>query len=266
MIRVIVFSKDRPFQCESLVRSLRDQATGIDEIVVVASATLPGAREGYVVLERESRCRLIFERSSCVRELPALFTDADFVGLAVDDQTFFRPSDYGLASRALVEDEAFLWSWRLSGKVGTTEDRGSWWRCTQGAPGPYGYLFHTDGSLYEKKALVRFLDRAIPTWRFSEYTPNDFEGRAVGYAIGRHVGPFEKTCVSFQLNKVTSAAAARAPWFSMPETQTEALVDAFLAGRRFDNETFYRVAPGWARETHVSATREAAEFYASLIR
>lgn len=267
MIRVIVFSKDRPFQVESLVRSLRELATGVDEIVVVAVASTSAAREGYLVMRQETGCKLVFEAQpgASTRELQALFEGADFVGFTVDDQLFFRPSDYRLAARALVEDDAFLWSWRLSAKLTVTDDRGLWWRCSSGE-GSYGYLFHTDGSLYETKALVAFFDRALPAWRVGRYTPNDLEGRTVRYARGLHVGPFEKTCVSFALNKVTTAVGATALWCAVAETTPEALIEAFLAGRRFDNAAFYLRAAEWSAGTHVPATQEAARFYASLIR
>jgi hypothetical protein len=267
--RLIVFSKDRPFQCESLLRSIRDWVIGIDDVVVVAQASFPRSQEAYELLRDitygPAGWRLIFERGSCTQELDALLIDADFVGFAVDDQVFFRPSDYQLAARALVVEKAFLWSWRLSSNPGVTESRGDWWTCAGGA-GPYGYLFHTDGSFYEKTALVTFLDRAIPTWRSARYTPNDLEGRAVRYARGLHVGPQKKTCVSFAVNKVTTAAGATTAWCASAETTVEALVDSFLIGKRLDNETLYTRADVWAAATHVAATQEAAKFYASLIR
>ena len=142
----------------------------------------------------------------------------------------------------------------------------------------YGYLWHSDGALYRTATYTETLYRFLPDWRTADYTPNDLEAAVAGRKpkwaarVGPHLGPLTPTCITWQLNRVQTRYGS--PAAEIPETNTDALAAAYLAGKRVDNEKLYaalrenplRWNPPGARPTHVYACEEASRFWAGCVR
>lgn len=285
MIRLIIFSMDRALQCDSLLRSLSNYASGLYDIVVIVRTSSHLHLEAYDRLAA-LHPRVRFWRQTLKQSASMLLSDAldgaDFISLAVDDQVYFAPVDFMHAAMALEDERAFVWSWRLGHTLGITEYLGTYWRCpSEIRHRDYGYVFHTDGSLYRRKHFVAVLDRCLPDWRRGPYIPNDIE-RACAAAretwarsVGPHLGPYEQACITFQINKEqTTLGTYGAPWRSTPGTRLDQLAQAFLNGAHVANGALYDTirtallpaARAAGLPTHVPATLEAAMCYESLVR
>lgn len=285
MITLIVFSKDRAMQLDSLLRSVKDHCTGIDSI--------------WVVMKSSNELHFLANNRVCVEHqivkghpaITLLEQEDDLGGLgwhmawalkeaqtghtafAVDDMIFYRPSDFSRAAGVLDSVPAFVWSWRYGADRPHSVRAGfDFWR------GPGGYAWHVDGSLYRTTDYVRTLSEFYPDWRAAVQTPNDLEGVVASQMDARnntlvHVGPLEATCMTWQINQAhATTGVTRAPFVAIPETQLDALAEAYLAGRRVDNAKLYADLSWTTRfqkragQSHVEACVEAAMFYASLIR
>ena len=144
----------------------------------------------------------------------------------------------------------------------------------------YGYLWHTDGALYKTADYTKMLDQYLPDWRTGAYTPNDLEGlvaarkREWAPHVGPHLGPIKPTCITWQLNLARRDYASGSPAFELPETRLDVLAQAYLEGKRVDNEKLYaalqsdpfRFNQGGDRPTHVRACEEASRFWAECVR
>lgn len=290
MIALVVFSKDRAMQLDSLLRSVYDHCTGIDQVAVVAKASSQLHIDAYKKLNESVLADMNISGPDGGLPVGADIDDwlhgTDHVALAVDDMTFYRPSDFKKAVFSVEEHLAFVWSWRL----GMTESHTERCECPFDEANPhwlapalssdrdYGYLFHSDGALYKTKDYVAKLDRCLPDWRTGSYTPNDLEAAVAARAriwkplVGPHLGPLKPTCITWQLNRVQTKYGS--PAAEIPETNVDALAKAYLAGKRVDNDELYadlqenaiRFNPPGSRPTHVYASEQASKFYAGLIR
>jgi hypothetical protein len=281
MITLVVFSKDRAMQLDSLLQSVKDHCTGIDRVMVVAKASNALHAEAYRRLRKDGEYDdIVCDDVPIGRELSLAIEDSVHTALAVDDMTFYAPSDFKKATEELNAEGAFVWSWRLGWrKPGVEWDFETFWYCSALSPDPdYGYLWHTDGSLYKTEHYVRTLDMHLPDWRTGSYTPNDLEAAVVARAkrwkplVGPHLGPLQPTCITWQLNRVQMKYGS--PAAEIPETNVDALAKVYLEGKRVDNDALYgmlnanplRWNPPGARPTHVYACEEASRFWASCIR
>jgi len=272
---------DRALQCDSLLRSIDDNVTGISRVVVIARATTELHERAYGELAFDGD--LWMENGvPCSTLLADAVDGCTYVTLAVDDQVFYRPTDFTNAIGTFEDEKAFVWSWRLGHKTGVTSARTDHWICSAAGTRDesYRYLFHSDGALYRRGDYVRLLDRYVPGWQKRALIPNDLEAgpaaaqREWQMSVGPHVGPLEATCMTWQLNKESSTRGRYgAPWCEIPETRLDALAEAFLAGRRVDNVKLYADTSWTTRfqrhdslPTHVYACEEASRFYADLIR
>ncbi|MBV8722853.1 MAG: hypothetical protein JO277_11915 [Candidatus Eremiobacteraeota bacterium] len=293
---LIVFSKDRAMQLDSLLRSVRDHCMGIDRVAVVARTSSDLHRSAYLALAKH------FDDVDCILEDTAglglalscavgagavkphgepeaqvtRFPLHDHLAFAVDDMLFYRPSDYRFAVRALEAADGFVWSWRL-GHPWPAHDP-YWVRAPWLPHADYGYLFHTDGSLYRTNEWTCLLDRCFPAWTTMQCTPNDIEGTVAARKAewiadaGPHLGPPQPTCITWQVNRVQTKYGS--PAAEIPETHIDVLAAAYLAGKRVDNERLYTrlqrdalsFNPPGTRPTHIYACEEASRFYASTIR
>jgi hypothetical protein len=270
---------DRAMQCDSLLSSIRDHVTGVDRVVVIARATSELHERSYELLA-DTRAGVSVLRESADRTLPWLLSNVingvDYVCINVDDQIFYRPSDFGAAVAALAIEAAFVWSWRLGYMQGQTTRQGDYWAAMDAQDEIYRYLWHSDGALYRQRDYVSMLDERIPEWRTRTLIPNDLEGLVVrgGIPTGLHLGPPRATCMTWQINKESSTAGVwGGAWRTVPGTELDELARAYLAGKRVDNAALYadtswttRFNPPGAYPTHVSACEEASLFYASLIK
>jgi len=295
MITLIIFSKDRAMQLDSLLRSIEDHCTGIDSIWVCAKTSSQLHVDAYSRLAMERRpadehrypkvCFL--HQEDMPPELEPLgkimawpLQKTEHIALAVDDMTFYRQSNFEAAALYLnVEPQAFVWSWRLGHSPAATVRGAKTWECSPFVDDPdYKYMFHSDGALYRTADYVNMLDKWLPYWKTGNYTPNDLEAavaaRRADWAplVGPHIGPLEQTCITWQLNRVQTKYGS--PAAEIAETNVDALAQAFLDGRRVDNEKLYellqkdatRFNPPGTRPTHVYASEEASRFWAGCVR
>lgn len=273
-------------QLDSLLRSVRDNCTGIDWIAAVVDASSDLHERAYDMLAAEYEelggFRMLRQRAvgGLGMGLGAACKHGDHLALAVDDQLFYAPSDFRTAAHELDAEGAFVWSWRLGWrKPGVEWDAETFWFCSALSSDPdYGYLWHTDGALYKTADYVRMLDRFLPDWRTGNYTPNDLEAAVAARAarwkpsVGPHLGPLSPTCITWQLNRAQTKYGS--PAAEIPETNVDALAQAYLEGKRVDNEKLYEALradplqwnPPGARPTHVYACEEASRFWAGCVR
>jgi len=294
VIETIIFSMDRAMQCESLLRSMDDMCTGINHITVICRATGQLHEDAYTRLmseERKVSTTFIqegrgFGLAAALEDTVRTAPDGSYVCINVDDQIYYRPADFRYAVSVLVERYAFVWSWRLGDPDWhhPNPHRGGYW-LRENSPGrDHGYLWHSDGALYCREDYLRVLDGAAAAaeagleWKKQSLTPNHLETIGVTHPHlwrnRRHVGPSKPCCMTWQVNKEsTTAGRFGAPWKTVPETELDVLAQAFLNGKRVQNDLLYK-DHSWTQRfqqpdgipTHVRACEEASKFYASLIR
>lgn len=280
----IVFSLDRALQLESLLRSMDDLCFGLSRVVVLWNASTKLHEDAYTHLRSAQRkTQVVFVRDD--QRLGQILGEVvegapeTFLALHVDDQVYFRSSDFGQAEEVLGLD-AFVWSWRL-GRAAFCETNEDEWRVRLGdtIDRDYSYLWHSDGAVYDRQKWLNVLNHINPTWREHCTTPNAVESMAattrVGWPPGTiHAGPLQATTMTWQLNKETTTEGKYgAPWCVIPETELDALAEAFLAGKRVNNERLY-ADKSWTRKfqvgdsarTHVRACAESSRFFAGLIK
>lgn len=285
MITLVVFSKDRAMQLDSLLRSVREHCTGIDDVAVIARASSELHTESY----RCVRDTDLYDAFVCDgpgnatpigQHLDIALLNYSHVALAVDDQIFYAPSDFAKAAATIDLVRAFAWSWRL-GRNNNTDNlyNDDHWVCSPLTDDrDYGYPFHSDGALYKKTDYMMMFDKYLPDWRTGQYTPNDLEAAVAGQkarwaaVVGPHLGPLEPTCITWQVNRVQTKYGS--PAAEIPETNVDALAKAYLEGKRVNNDILYAMLqadplcwnPPGARPTHVYASEQASKVWASCIR
>lgn len=291
MITLVVFSKDRAMQLDSLLRSMRDNCRGISHVHVVAKASSRLHIDAY---KRLSKTDLLYDEltidgpggglplgryvADALVHGPA--NPSDHVALAVDDMLFYRASDFADAAEKLDRVRAFVWSWRLGRKADTDNlYNESYWIGSPLTSDPdYGYTFHSDGAVYRTSDYVMMLDKYLADWRAGAYTPNDLEAAVASHRarwapiVGPHIGPLKPTCITWQLNRVQTKYGS--PAAEIVDTKVDVLAERYLNGLRVDNEKLYamleenafRFNPPGARPTHVYASEEASRFWVSCIR
>lgn len=283
-------------QLDSLLRSVKDHCTGIGHVAVLAKAssqlhidTYKRLREGELydeltVAGPDGGLPLGHDLA-CLTDDYAEGIPTDHLALAVDDQLFYAPSDFTKAAFSLDEHQAFVWSWRLGRPMSHQpcacpfdEADPHWLVSALYSDADYGYLWHSDGALYKTADYLKMLDKYLPDWRTGTYTPNNLEAAVAGRKRdwaphrGPHLGPLSPTSITWQLNRVQTKYGS--PAAEIPETNTDALAQAYLEGKRVDNDALYGVLnanplrwnPPGARPTHVWACEEASEFWASCVR
>jgi hypothetical protein len=288
MITLVVFSKDRAMQLDSLLRSVKDHCTGIDWVTVIYQGSTDLHFDAYQKVASLDDVHLTMYPQHSVPIGAALLdavADSDYVALAVDDMTFFEPSDFKKAAFSLGEHQGFVWSWRLGRPMSHQpcacpfdEADPHWLVSALYSDADYGYLWHSDGALYHTADYIAALDMFLPDWRTGAHTPNDLEAAVAGHkakwaaSVGPHLGPLAPTCITWQLNRVQTRYGS--PAAEIPETNTDALARSYLDGKRVDNEKLYaalrenplRFNPPGARPTHVYACEEASKFWAGCVR
>lgn len=278
-------------QLDSLLRSVKDHCTGIDRVTVIYRGSTDLHFKAYQEVARTQTIDVALHPQHSVplgRVLDDAVHEFDHVALAVDDMTFYRPSDFKKATFSLDEHGAFVWSWRPGLRrdhienercVCPFDEADPHWIASALDPDPdYGYLWHSDGALYMTGMYLRRLDEWLHDWRTGAYTPNDLEAalacqkRRWATSVGPHLGPLEPTCITWQVNRVQTLYGS--PAAEIPETNTDALARDYLEGKRVDNDALYgalcanplRWNPPGVRPTHIYACEEASRFWASCIR
>lgn len=220
--------------------------------------------------------------SSLPAKILELTQDVDYVSLAVDDMVYFRQASFATAIHLMEDDpEIELWSWRIG--VDRNPDpsvkihQNYWTVEHKGRPLPYNYIFHTDGSVYRRATLAKWLAE-LP--QNKPMTLNIVEGH-LWILYGReperfntaplHAGPLQQSCVTWQINRVSPTATAKfhAESYSAPAY----LLERYLEGARLDYSALFgsdewlahlnRNSASW---THVAPTQEAVELWHRMVK
>jgi hypothetical protein len=208
--------------------------------------------------------------------------DADFISFAVDDMVYFQHASFAYAATVMQDNPAIcVWSWRLGADLqrhpNMKINEEYWTLQHQGLGIPYGYVFHTDGSLFRRAVLERWLVTLKPR---TGITLNDIESKLwdtyrnhpESVDIGElHAGPSKQACITWQINKVSLGGSHH--YIEDPRTKAEYLLQAYLHGASLD----YSLLPegtSWIKElnrtymlphTHIAPIAQAVEVWAACM-
>lgn len=239
-INLILFSKDRAFQCEGLLSSLKTNCNIFDKINVITKATTGEFREAYDILEKEYKD---------VNFIPETDFKEDVIGAMEGDYTCFMVDDL-IAYRKLKNVENVtgiglmtqqsngFFSLRLGRNIKWCEQKDfaesneyeccfefEWNEQTK----YWAYPFSMDGHIFRT-------DYILPMIKDREYTnPNKLE---IAFNRYKDTAPKYMSCfnesvvVSIPVNRVSDTASA-SYGEKYPHTAKE-LNDRFLKGERLD--------------------------------
>lgn len=178
----LCFSKDRPFQLDGYIRSMRRFLKYPVSLTVLYKATDPDILEGYECLKREHPEVSFVQESDfgaqTLRWLAGVETPLVFFGC--DDVVFYQPVDMALVEAVLREHPSVLgFSLRLGLNIRHTHTHEDvvphpafitespvlrWvWR---GRPSDWGYPFEVNGTIY-RTAFIRTLFQSLEKIRAS---------------------------------------------------------------------------------------------------
>jgi len=282
----LAFSWDRPLQLWGLVKSILDNTDlKAEQIRCICKSSDEKYRRLYDVVGAELGCRIVHQRNYLCELILELSQEADFVSLAVDDMMYFRGASFSEAIEVLREEpQVCIWSWRIGADLQPNKDlmlRNTHWLVPHAtAVMPYGYVFHTDGSVFRKSDLEQWLG-FIPRRVRGAFNLNHLEAYLAeltrqarqALRIGKlHAGPLVQACVTWQINKVSDVGGAG--FCETEQTRPDSLREVFENGGRLDYSALY-ARTDWLLEcnencesppTHVAATRRASNLWASLMR
>jgi hypothetical protein len=250
---VVIFSKDRACQLDSLLRSLRDHfCAQTGGITVLYRATTEAFRSGYDALIKRStikgitwRCEKSF--SDDVGDIVGGLGNDSLVMFLTDDAVMFKPCALDpvlavftgrhlfvslRASRTYAEDTppefiakgAYLeWKWNYSKRRWVT----------------WNYPFSVDGNIFHARHLRKVVGR------ISFKAPNSFEGRMHAYRhtwwvkrIPYALAAEEAVVFNNPLNRVQTEGRT---WHR--NVTAEYLNERYLGGLEIDNSELYRAVP-----------------------
>ena len=236
MIDCLVFSCDRAFQLDGLLRSVDERGVPYATVTVLAHNWSEGDhRESLAILRGEHP-----DVEFVVCEGPAAFEANVRAFLAVDgrvvfhtdDDVFFRAPEAGLLDRPEVVSLRLgrNTTWCQTNGVAQAPPESMRWRWRNGEE-DFGYPLSINATVYDVSDLVPLLD-------FAFGHPTELEGRLADRR-GRFtpewmVAGEHSCCVSLPVN-VTSPWS-RCPRGADPAYQPDALCARYLAGWRMDFE------------------------------
>jgi hypothetical protein len=258
-LKIVIFSKDRACQLDSLLRSLIDNFhVSFSGITVLHRATTAEFIEGYSILKLKNIVEGITWQpeknfSEDVRGIVGACDDDSLIMFLVDDAIIFRPCilDYILnvfspkhlfislrASRAYPADtppefktngEFLEWKWNYSKRKWVT----------------WNYPFSMDGNIFHARHLKKVVQK------ISFEGPNSLEGRMHGY---RHawwikrtpwaLAPLDAVVFNNPLNRVQTEGET---WHR--DVTAEQLNTKYKEGFSIDNSVLYNSRPD---STHFS--------------
>jgi hypothetical protein len=250
---IVIFSKDRACQLDSLLRSLRDNFRGQHSgITVLYKATAPAYANGYEKLKQFSGNDTISwqqEKSfqnDAARILNGLDPDS-LVMFLVDDDSMFRPCVLDEILDAFTDEHLFI-SLRVSRaykadtppKFLRTDTFLEWkWNFSKRRWVTWNYPFSIDGNIFHAKHIQKIISKII----FE--APNSFEGRMHAFRhhwwvkrIKKALTPLEPAVFNNPLNKVQVESDT---WHG--DVSAASLNEAFLSGMRINNAALYSARP-----------------------
>lgn len=252
-VKALIFTKDRPLQCEALIESLRHY-TQIDPFDV--HVLYPNQFELYRPTVRSSSgVHWHGEDGSFDAALRALFStrgpfdiDTDAVLLLVDDCFFFRDTSLRSAAGCLRDNRSVLsFSMRLGRNIrrGPSMVHGSkvsFWRWAA-ASWHWGYPFSISCDLH-RVSLVREVLASRDTFTI----PNDLESAGVLYCFKNRVPTFN---AMFNGHSVAACLDANRvqdfhpnAFHGGPEVSAQNLISAYQQGQRLDWRSYEGITPG----------------------
>jgi hypothetical protein len=259
-LTIVIFSKDRACQLDSLLRSLGDHFhSAYLSITVLYKATSPAFNNGYelakkiCVLEttawRPERSFQADVAAICSRCNPE-----SLVMFLVDDDIVFKPCVLDEVLNAFSDEHLFI-SLRASRAYGpdtppefiTTTPYLEWkWNYSKRRWVTWNYPFSVDGNIFHVSHISKIVKK------ISFEAPNSFEGRMHTYRhhwwvkrIKKALAPPNAAVFNNPLNRVQVESET---WHG--NMSPESLNTAFLSGLRIDNAALYRAQPG---ATHFDA-------------
>jgi hypothetical protein len=252
-LNIIIFSKDRACQLDSLLRSLRDHFHAPHAgITILYKATGPAFSEGYNRLMKhvavdgvQWRTERIFpdDVAAICNRLGA----ESLLMFLVDDDVVYRPCALDPILDAFTDEHLFI-SLRAS-RVYTadaapeflrTEPYLEWkWNYRKRGCVTWNYPFSCDGNIFHAKHIKKIISK------ITFEAPNSFEGRmhTCRHAwwvkrIKKALAPMDAFVFNNPLNKVQAEGET---WHE--NVSPESLNDAFLSGMRINNAALYRARP-----------------------
>jgi hypothetical protein len=245
MLHIIIFSKDRACQLDSLLRSIRDHfAVPIQRIDVLYRSSGDDFSRGYEqTISRKILPNISWTAETSFRQnltdKVAELDDKDLVMFLVDDDVVFRRFDNAGVFAALSPRHLFI-SLRASRTYADdippqfliSDGWLEWkWNYHKDGPVTWNYPFSVDGNVFRAAVIKKVLRRI----RFS--APNSFEGEMHRY---RHawwikrtklaLAPLEAVVVNNPLNKVQTEGDT---WHQ--DVSAESLNRTYLDGYHINN-------------------------------
>lgn len=254
-LHIVVFSKDRAAQLDSLLRSIHDHfAVRFTTLTVLYRATTDAYAAGYELAgtrttlpvtwqpERDFRADLLALINGLPRDHLIMFlVDDDIVFRRFDDRSLleqFSPKHLFISLRCSRRYPA------LTPPPFIESTRYLEWRWNYGRRKRYGwnYPFSLDGNIFH----VRHMQRALPRVRFK--APNSLEGNLHTYRhkwwvkrIRLALAPAEAVVVNNPLNRVQTEGET-----PHQDVDPQMMNREYLAGKIIDNSQYYANPP-----THV---------------
>lgn len=243
-VKALIFTKDRPLQCEALLESLRHH-TGIGPPDV--HVLHPDQIELYrPTVHASPGVHWHAEEGSFDAALRRLFsshgpfdTSTDGVLTLVDDCIFLRQANLAAAARCLRDNPSVLSvSLRLGRNISARPSiisgrTVSFWRWTVAASGHWAYPFSISCDLHRLSLL-----RAVLSSRDRFTVPNELEAAGVSYCVTHPVPSFnamlggDAAAACLDVNRVQ--AVHPNAFQGGPEVSSQSLIDAYQRGRRLN--------------------------------
>jgi len=251
-LHIVIFSKDRACQLDSLLRSIRDNfAVPFVDLTVLYRATTDRYSEGYDLVRKRGILDVAWIREECfhadVLRLAASLPDSDLVMFLVDDDIVFRRFGNTTVLERFTPNHLFI-SLRCSRSYASvvpppfiTTDHYLEWRWNYGRRKRYAwnYPFSLDGNIFH----VSHMKRALPRVAFK--APNSLEGNLHTYRhkwwvkrIPLALAPCEAVVVNNPLNRVQTEGET---WHQGVDVAS--LNEKYLDGYMIDNSPYRDCSP-----------------------
>jgi len=250
---IVIFSKDRACQLDSLLRSLRDNfRVPCRGITVLYKATGPAFTDGYEKLMQYTAGERVTWRKEQsfggdVLDMVCNLAGESLCMFLVDDDIMHRPLALGPVLDVFTDEHLFV-SLRASRAYGrdippgfiTTEPYLEWqWNYSKKKWVTWNYPFSIDGNIFHAAHINRIVRK------ISFEAPNSFEGRMHTYRhhwwvkrIKKGLAPLDAVVFNNPLNRVQAESET---WHN--NVSTESLNEAFLSGMRINNAALYSARP-----------------------
>jgi hypothetical protein len=260
-VHILIFSKDRACQLDSLLRSLAEHfRVPVAGVTVLYACSGERYREGYREVEAQEivsgiRWHPEGDFAADFRSIVGEIGDRELLMMLVDDDILYRPFRGGGLLERLSAKHLFI-TLRADVSHGRYELPGftcadgvrEWrWNYRKGAPTPWSYPFSLDGNILRAGTVKRL------TRRLDFGAPNTLEG---SMHRARHawwvkriplaLAPLSGMLYNNPLNRVQREGET---WHR--DIAAAELNDRYLAGSRIDNGPLYAQAPG---DVHFAVT------------